>query len=164
MEKSAIIEKLREMGLTKSQIESTTCQKVIEAMMPEDMAAMLDHFRTTMNNIMKKSDEKAVDVYRTYMELEHKVQTMADSVAQTTSELAKMDDRAMSAFVLYSSILKASLSIRDKANHFSNGSMDELNVEVVKTAGYIVYAYLGGQARRIYEGSEVHGVGRTDDF
>jgi hypothetical protein len=146
-------EKLRDMGLTTNQIKSNACQKTIEAIMPDDMSALLEYFRTQMNDTVQNANKQMNELHVNCMKFEKTISALSDSFAQTTTDLAKMDERAMSAFVLYSSVLKASMSVLN-GNSFRRDVIDDANIEAIKTAGFIVYAYLGGQARRIYEGGE----------
>lgn len=116
-------------GLTKQQAESKTAEVCAKVFMPEGAKVLLDEA------------SRAVD--RMYQEL-HKVENRYDELSDTILEIQKAqeeygvltDEKAKNALALYGSIMALNQKIHVDPN------------KSAESAGYILYAYLGGQAKR----------------
>lgn len=131
-----LIRRLIAAGLSKQQASSVTAETLVNLFMPDDGKMLIreakgqvDEMRQLVNNLRKE-----------YAELKRKIEGLSDTLL-AISEAQKehgviTDEKARNVVALYAALLTMS----EKA-----GADAE---DAVRNAGYVVYAYLGGQARR----------------
>ena len=131
-----LIRRLIAAGLSKQQASSVTAETLVNLFMPDDGKMLIreakgqvDEMRQLVNNLRKE-----------YAELKRKIEDLSDTLL-AISEAQKehgviTDEKARNVVALYASLLTMS----EKA-----GADAE---DAVRNTGYVVYAYLGGQARR----------------
>lgn len=129
-------EQLMAAGLSKQQATSATAEAVVNYLMNEDEKVLIQEAKNQVAEM-----EKLVYALRAeYSQLKQKI----DSVAGVILDIAKAqeehgaftDEKAKNAVALYGAII----NMNDRAGARGTDS--------VNNAGYVTYAYLGGQARR----------------
>ena len=129
-------EQLMASGLSKQQVNSSTAKAVVEFLMDADEKALIREAQCQVNEMRILVSS----LRREHRELKEKI----DTVAGTLLDLAKAqeehgaltDERARNALIFYAALL----NMNERAG--AKGS------ENVEHAGYDLYAYLGGQAKR----------------
>ena len=129
-------EQLMAAGLNKQQVNSSTAKAVVDFLMNADEKILLQEAQRQVNEMKSL----VISLRREYSELKKEI----ESVAGTLLDLAKAqeehgaltDEKARNAIVMYATLLK----MNERAG--AKGS------DSVETAGYVTYAYLGGQAKR----------------
>lgn len=129
-------EQLMDAGLTKQQATSATAEAVANALMSADektLVAEAKHQVEEMRGIFNELREN----YFTLRDEISDVSKMLLAIADAQSKHgAVTDEKARNVIALYAALLEM--------NEEAHGSP----TEAINNAGYIVYAYLGGQARR----------------
>ena len=131
-----LIRRLIAAGLTKQQASSATAETLVQLFMPEDGKILIREARhqvsemqTTVSSLRKEYDD-----------LSAKIKQLSDNVLAAIDAQKEFgsitDEKARNAVALYSALL----GMNQRAG--ADGT------EAVRNAGYVMYAYLGGQARR----------------
>ena len=129
-------EKLMAIGLTKQQASSATAEAVVNFLMNADEKTLIQEARLQV----KEMSDIVISLRKEYLVLKEKVETVAGvllAIAEAQEEHgAFTDEKAKNAVALYAALL----NMNERA-----GAKGEASVN---NAGYVTYAYLGGQARR----------------
>ena len=123
-------------GLTKQQATSVTAETAVRTLMREDGKALIKEAQLQVAEMRSVVN----DLKKEYNEVKKKL----DAVSGTLGALAEAkdtygdvsDEKAKNVVALYAALL----SMNEKAGASAEDS--------VRNAGYVVYAYLGGQAKR----------------
>ena len=131
-----LIRRLMLAGLTKQQATSTTANTLVRLFMPEDGKILIQEARQQVDE-MKALVDKLKDEYN---ELKGRLDNLS-STLHAVSEAQKQhgsvtDEKARNIIALYGALLAMSQKAGADAE------------DAVRNASYILYAYLGGQARR----------------
>lgn len=131
-----LIRRLIAAGLTKQQASSTTAETLVRLFMPEDGKMLIREARQQV----AKMQATVNALQREYNELSAKIKQLSDNVLaaiEAQKEFGSItDEKARNTVALYSALL----GMNQRAG--ADGT------EAVQNAGYVMYAYLGGQARR----------------
>ena len=131
-----LIRRLIAAGLTKQQAASTTAETLVRLFMPEDGKMLIREARQQV----AKMQATVNALQREYNELSAKIKQLSDNVLaaiEAQKEFGSItDEKARNTVALYSALL----GMNQRAG--ADGT------EAVQNAGYVMYAYLGGQARR----------------
>ena len=131
-----LIRQLMAAGLSKQQASSVTAETLVNLFMQEDGKILIAEAQRQVSEMRKIVD----DLRSEYTNLLQKMSSVSDlllSISEAQEEHGTItDDKAKNVVALYAALL----SMNEKA-----GADGE---DAVKNAGYVVYAYLGGQARR----------------
>ena len=156
-------QKLRNAGMTTNQIKSETAKKTVEAMIDLSLSDQIKYTEDRINGIVDDANEKLKIIKKACNDAENKLDSFLKNYAVKEVNSKNMDARALSAFTLFASLMELCKartitrqptfrSIEDDTEHIVYESVnEEIDPKVVESLSYIVYAYLGGQARRIYE-------------
>ena len=130
-----MINVLMQLGLNKQQISNQTTHKLVDYFVSEEGKEV------AMKEALKCVDDmktKLADLEHTYHELIGRVNDTCSTISAIKEAQEKHgeleDQKAKDALTLYASLVQI-----NKTVHANN---------LVENAGYIVYAYLGGQAKR----------------
>ncbi len=131
-----LIRRLIAAGLTKQQASSTTAETLVRFFMPEDGKMLIREAKQQVAEM-----QATVEALRKeYDDLSAKIKQISDNVLAAIDAQKEFgsitDEKARNAIALYSALL--GMNQRAGAD----------GMEAVRNAGYIMYAYLGGQARR----------------
>lgn len=131
-----LIRRLIAAGLTKQQASSTTAETLVRIFMPEDGKMLIREAKQQVTEM-----QATVAALRSeYNDLTGKIKQLSDNVLaaiEAQKEFGSItDEKARNAVALYSALL----GMNQRAG--ADGT------EAVRNAGYVMYAYLGGQARR----------------
>ena len=131
-----LIRRLIAAGLTKQQASSTTAETLVRLFMPEDGKMLIREAKQQVAEM-----QATVEALRKeYDDLSVKIKQISDNVLAAIDAQKEFgsitDEKARNAIALYSALL--GMNQRAGAD----------GMEAVRNAGYIMYAYLGGQARR----------------
>ena len=131
-----LIRRLIAAGLTKQQASSTTAETLVRLFMPEDGKMLIREAKQQVAEM-----QATVEALRKeYDDLSAKIKQISDNVLAAIDAQKEFgsitDEKARNAVALYSALL--GMNQRAGAD----------GMEAVRNAGYIMYAYLGGQARR----------------
>ena len=131
-----LIRRLIAAGLTKQQASSTTAETLVRLFMPEDGKMLIREARQQVAEMQATVNA----LQRDYNELSAKIKQLSDNVLaaiEAQKEFGSItDEKARNTVALYSALL----GMNQRAG--ADGT------EAVQNAGYVMYAYLGGQARR----------------
>lgn len=131
-----LIRRLIAAGLTKQQASSTTAETLVRLFMPEDGKMLIREARQQVAEMQATVNA----LQREYNELSAKIKQLSDNVLaaiEAQKEFGSItDEKARNTVALYSALL----GMNQRAG--ADGT------EAVQNAGYVMYAYLGGQARR----------------
>jgi polyhydroxyalkanoate synthesis regulator phasin len=131
-----LIRRLIAAGLTKQQASSTTAETLVRLFMPEDGKMLIREAKQQVAEM--QATVKALR--KEYDDLSAKIKQISDNVLAAIDAQKEFgsitDEKARNAIALYSALL--GMNQRAGAD----------GMEAVRNAGYIMYAYLGGQARR----------------
>ena len=134
--------RLIQAGLTKQQANSVTADVVVNTCMPEEGKVLI----AEANNQVSEMKKMVSDLKKQYLELEAKIGKINEvltSVLEAREEYGAItEEKARNTVALYAALL----NMNKKA-----GASDD---ECISNAGYVTYAYLGGQARRITDWKE----------
>ncbi len=129
-------ERLMAAGLTKQQAFSATAETLVRLFMSDD-GKILIHEAHQQVSEMQKLVIKLHHDYNTIMEKMGAVSDTILSITETQNEYGAItDEKAKNVVALYAALL----NMNEKAG--ADGS------DAVRNASYVVYAYLGGQAKR----------------
>lgn len=129
-------ERLMAAGLTKQQASSATAETLVRLFMSDD-GKILIHEAHQQVSEMQKLVIKLHHDYNTIMEKMGAVSDTILSITETQNEYGAItDEKAKNVVALYAALL----NMNEKAG--ADGS------DAVRNASYVVYAYLGGQAKR----------------
>ena len=131
-----LIRQLMNFGLSKQQATSTTTAKLVEYFMPDEGKSLILEAKrqvSAMEDMVNMLDNE-------YHKLVRKMKDMSDTIDAIVEAREKYgevtEEKAKNVLALYGSLLE----MNEKAGADGNDS--------VKNAGYVLYAYLGGQAKR----------------
>lgn len=131
-----LMRKLMAAGLSKSQATSVTAETLVKLFMPDDGKALIAEAKrqvAEMHDTVSKLQKEYIDLKKDIDNISQVLLSIKD--AQDTYGSVS-EDKAKEIIALYGALL----SMNQKAGVGSS--------ESVQNAGYIVYAYLGGQAKR----------------
>ena len=137
-------EQLMAIGLTKQQAASATAEAVVNYLMNDDGKILIQEAQ----NQVTEMQELVNSLRREFLQLKKKIETVAGTlldIAQAQEEHgAFTDEKARNAVALYGAIINM------------NERAGAKGAESVNNAGYVTYAFLGGQAKRDirYENNE----------
>lgn len=131
-----LMRKLMAAGLSKSQATSVTAETLVKLFMPDDGKALIAEAQrqvAEMHETVRKLQQDYSDLKKDIDSISQVLLSVKDAqdVYGSVSE-----DKAKEIIALYGALL----SMNQKAGVSAS--------ESVQNAGYIVYAYLGGQAKR----------------
>ena len=131
-----LIRQFMNFGLSKQQATSTTTEKLVEYFMPDEGKSLILEAKrqvSAMEDMVNMLDDE-------YHKLVRKMKEMSDTITAIAEAQEKYgevtDEKAKNVIALYGSLLE----MNEKAGADGNDS--------VRNAGYVLYAYLGGQAKR----------------
>lgn len=131
-----LIRQLIAAGLTKQQARSVLAEKITNLYMNDDGKILIAEAKRQVDE-MKTQVE---NLKRDYYELKHSMEQVSTAILgiqEAQNEFGAItDDKAKNVVALYAALI----SMNQKAGASSS--------ESVTNAGYVMYAYLGGQARR----------------
>ena len=123
-------------GLTKQQASSVTAETLVNLFMQDDGKILIKEAQLQVSEMQKTVS----DLKEEYRRLEQKIHSISDtllSISKAQKEHGDItDEKAKNIVALYAALL----AMNEKAGADPNDS--------VKNAGYVLYAYLGGQAKR----------------
>lgn len=131
-----LIRRLIAAGLTKQQASSTTAETLVRLFMPEDGKMLIREAKQQVSEMQAT----VASLRKEYDNLTAKIKQLSDNVLaaiEAQKEFGSItDEKARNSIALYSALL----GMNQRAG--ADGT------EAVRNAGYVMYAYLGGQARR----------------
>ena len=131
-----LIKRLMLAGLTKQQATSTTANTLVRLFMPEDGKMLLQEAKQQVDE-MKSLVEK---LKSEYTNLQRKLDSLSSTLLAVSEAQQQhgpvTDEKARNIIALYGALLAMSQKTGADAE------------DAVRNASYILYAYLGGQARR----------------
>lgn len=127
---------LMAVGLSKQQATSTTAEAVINFMMNGDEKIILQEARNQVAEMQKILDDLRMDYSQLKLRIESISGVLIDIAKAQEEHGGFSDERARNAVALYGAIV----NMNERAGARGEASVDN--------AGYVTYAYLGGQARR----------------
>ena len=131
-----LIRQLMAAGLTKQQASSVTADTLVRLFMQDDGKILIKEAQRQVSEMQ----ELVADLKAEYNELKQKISAVSDSLLAITEAQKDhgsiTEDRAKNLVALYGALL----AMNEKAGAEPT--------DAVRNAGYVVYAYLGGQAKR----------------
>lgn len=131
-----LIRRLIAAGLTKQQASSTTAETLVRLFMPEDGKMLIREAKQQVSEMQAT----VASLRKEYDNLTVRIKQLSDNVLaaiEAQKEFGSItDEKARNSIALYSALL----GMNQRAG--ADGT------EAVRNAGYVMYAYLGGQARR----------------
>ena len=131
-----MIRKLMQAGLTKQQASSVTADTIIRLLMPEDGKTLIQEAKGQVEEMRQLLNS----MRRDYYELVQKMKEVSDTITAVVEAQGKYgivdDEKAKNVIALYGALLE----MNEKAGAPGSDS--------VRNTGYVLYAYLGGQAKR----------------
>ena len=131
-----LIRRLMAAGLSKQQASSVTADTLVRLFMQDDGKILIKEAQRQVSEMQKL----VADLKAEYNELKQKISAVSDSLLAITEAQKDhgsiTEDRAKNLVALYGALL----SMNEKAGAEPT--------DAVRNAGYVVYAYLGGQAKR----------------
>ena len=131
-----LIKQLMAAGLNKQQASSVTAETLVRLFMKEDGKILIKEAQRQVSEMQ----ELVADLKAEYNELKQKISAVSDSLLAITEAQKDhgsiTEDRAKNLVALYGALL----AMNEKAGAEPT--------DAVRNAGYVVYAYLGGQAKR----------------
>ena len=129
-------ERLMAAGLTKQQASSATAETFVRLFMSDDGKILIHEARQQVSEMRELVLSLRHD-YNSVIEKMNAVSATILSITEAQSEYGAItDEKAKNVVALYAALL----SMNEKAG--ADGS------DAVRNASYVVYAYLGGQAKR----------------
>lgn len=129
-------ERLMAAGLTKQQASSATAETLVRLFMSDDGKILIHEARQQVSEMRELVLSLRHD-YNSVIEKMNAVSATILSITEAQSEYGAItDEKAKNVVALYAALL----SMNEKAG--ADGS------DAVRNASYVVYAYLGGQAKR----------------
>lgn len=148
-----LVSELMGRGLTKAQARSKTTEVLIEMLNSEDNKELIKVTREKCEEMLRDTKNQLAEMKETHSKLSEEVKGISDAILAIKAANEEWggisDQKAKDAISLYSALLEVGKK---------HGATD------ITGTGYIVYAFLGGQAaRNIYPSSEnEHVVIRED--
>ena len=137
-----LIRRLMAAGLTKQQANSVTAETLVQLFMQDDGKLLMREAQLRVAEMQKMMEMLMKD----YADLKQKITGLSDNLLAITEAQRDygtiVDEKAKTVLALYAALI----GLNEKAG--ASGD------EAVRNAGYIVYAYLGGQAKRDYNGAD----------
>ena len=131
-----LIKRLMLAGLTKQQATSTTANTLVRLFMPEDGKMLLQEAKQQVAEMQALVDRLKDE----YTNLQGKLDSLSSTLLAVSEAQeqhgAVTDEKARNIIALYGALLAMSQKAGVDAE------------DAVRNASYILYAYLGGQARR----------------
>ena len=131
-----LIRRLVAAGLTKQQANSATAETLVNLFMPDDGKMLIREAKTQVDEMK----QIVASLRKEYEELREEISKISDTIMAIIEAQKKSgevsDERAQNVIALYAALL----SMNQRAG--------APGIESVKNAGYVMYAYLGGQAKR----------------
>ena len=131
-----LIKRLMLAGLTKQQATSTTANTLVRLFMPEDGKLLIQEARQQVDEMKALVDKLKGE----YNDLKGRLDSLSSTLLAVSEAQeqhgAVRDERARNIIALYGALLAVSQKAGADAE------------DAVKNASYVLYAYLGGQARR----------------
>ena len=131
-----LVKQLMAAGLSKQQASSTTAEALVHLFMNEDGKILIKEAQRQVSEMQTLVNELKDE----YEDLLQKISAISDTllaINESQKEHGEItDDRAKNVVALYGALL----SMNERAGADAADS--------VRNAGYVVYAYLGGQAKR----------------
>ena len=131
-----LIKQLMAAGLSKQQASSTTAEALVHLFMNEDGKILIKEAQRQVSEMQTLVNE----LKNEYEDLLQRISAVSDTLLAITEAQKEhgeiTDDRAKNVVALYGALL----SMNERAGADATDS--------VRNAGYVVYAYLGGQAKR----------------
>ena len=131
-----LIKQLMAAGLNKQQATSATAETLVRLFMNEDGKVLIKEAQRQVSEMQSLVNGLRAE----YKELLQKISAVSDTLLAITEAQKEhgeiTDDRAKNVVALYGALL----SMNERAGADAADS--------VHNAGYVVYAYLGGQAKR----------------
>ncbi len=129
-------ERLIAAGLTKQQASSATAETLVRLFMSDDGKALIHEAHKQVSEMQKL----VIRLHHDYNAIIDKMNTVSDNILSITAAQDEYgtitDEKAKNVVALYAALLK----MNEKAG--ADGA------DAVRNASYVVYAYLGGQAKR----------------
>lgn len=131
-----MIRQLMAAGLTKAQAKSVTAETLVQLFMQEDGKILIQEAQRQVSEMQAL----VARLKSEYDELKHKMDSVSETILAVVDAQkehgAVTDDKAKNVLALYAALLGMSRK--------AGASGDD----AVRNASYVVYAYLGGQAKR----------------
>ena len=131
-----LIRQLMASGLSKQQASSVTAETLVRLFMKEDGKILIAEAQRQVSEMQTLVNR----LHAEYNELMHKISSVSDTLLAITEAQKEhgevTDEKAKNVVALYGALL----SMNEHAGADATDS--------VRNAGYVVYAYLGGQAKR----------------
>lgn len=141
-----LIRQLMAAGLTKQQATSVTTEKLIQVFMKEDGKILISEAKRQVEEMRSLLAALKQDYYELKQEMKQVSETIL-GVRDAQEKYGEItEDRAKNVIALYSAIL----SVNQKAGASPS--------EAVNAAGFTMYAFLGGQAKREITFSPATGI------
>ena len=131
-----LVRQLMAAGLSKQQASSVTAETLVRLFMKEDGKILIKEAQRQVTEMQALVDGLKAE-YDGLMQQFHELSETLLSVTEAQKEHGTItDDRAKNVVALYGALL----SMNERAGAEP--------ADAVRNAGYVVYAYLGGQAKR----------------
>ena len=131
-----LIRQLMASGLSKQQASSVTAETLVRLFMKEDGKILIAEAQRQVSEMQTLVNR----LHAEYNELMHKISSVSDTLLAITEAQKEhgevTDEKAKNVVALYGALL----AMNEHAGADANDS--------VRNTGYVVYAYLGGQAKR----------------
>ena len=131
-----LIRQLMASGLSKQQASSVTAETLVRLFMKEDGKILIAEAQRQVSEMQTLVNR----LHAEYNELMHKISSVSDTLLAITEAPKEhgeiTDEKAKNVVALYGALL----TMNEHAGADANDS--------VRNTGYVVYAYLGGQAKR----------------
>ena len=131
-----LIRQLMASGLSKQQASSVTAETLVRLFMKEDGKILIAEAQRQVSEMQTLVNR----LHAEYNELMHKISSVSDTLLAITEAQKEhgeiTDEKAKNVVALYGALL----TMNEHAGADANDS--------VRNTGYVVYAYLGGQAKR----------------
>lgn len=142
METTALNRKLIAAGLNSQQIESKTAKVVVDVL-AEDQGLLLAEVKAQVakaKNAAESAQYRVGELYQRHTEAIEHADRLIEALAAQNDACAELStDVAKDTLILFTSMLKVCSS-------YDNVDMGQ----AIESVGYIMYAMLGGQAKRDY--------------
>ena len=131
-----LVRRLIEAGLSKQQATSATAETLVRLFMPEDGKMLIQEAKLQVDE-MRATVKRLQDDYEALQRKMNESIDVINTLAEVQKEFGAItEDKARNAIALYGSLI--SMGMKAGADGH----------ESVESASYIMYAYLGGQAKR----------------
>ena len=140
---------LKEQGLTSSQIASRAADAAVKVLMGDDGTLMIAETEArvkAMESVLITAKDMLDDMRRKATSLDSEVSGLKEMIEAQKEHGGLTDERAKNTVSLYAQLIAL-------------GAAAKVSAEIAVTnAGYVTYAYLGGQAKR-----EINGWGGVEE-